>query len=262
MVGFPFSQKKRFRRQSAITSKAISLWFSTIAISRESLNNLQAQMAATPSAVNCFSPRYAPILWRISQMLNIHQAREIEFESSTDGARHSLPRRRNRGTNSARSAQLYESEFAAIGNMKIELDAVEVVKNFVRELDDRIQTLAAGKGGPLYPLETVFTVQCPWISGYLGLVVDEERGEVRRSNYDAPVCFLPDSVAWTVFLAAWNGGESGCSQEIWESREDLLQDPIREKAIRRDVSKKLRVLGIRLQLRQPPRLVECPPPRR
>lgn len=159
-------------------------------------------------------------------------------------------------------AQWHESAFAAVGSVKGNLIAAEAVENFLHEMDHRVRTLAAGKGGPLFPRESVFTVQSPMIYGYLGLVVDEERGEVRRCSFDAPVCFEPDSLTWTVFLAAWDGGEPGCSQENWDRRDDLLQDPIREKAIRRDVNQKLRILGIRLVPRCLPRLVECSSPRR
>lgn len=193
-------------------------------------------------------------------MRSIDLAQNMELQSIADSAHHSLPRRRD--TSSAHDAQLQEREVATIGNLKSGLIAVEAVQNFVREMDDRIQILATGKGGPLYPRESVFAVQSPWVYGYLDLLVDEQRGEVRRCNFGAQVCFEPDSVAWTVFLAAWNGGESGCSHEIWDCRGDLLQDPITVKAIRRNVNQKLSILRIRLEPRRLPRLIVYPSPRK
>lgn len=195
-------------------------------------------------------------------MTNSHQARRSPCQSRTQNLQHSLPRRRTRDYDGSRYATLDESAFGTIGAGTASVDATDAVSSLLIEMDDRIRSLAAGKGGPLYPPESIFTVPSPWIHGYLGLVVDELRGEVRRVNLDPVVFFKPDSLAWTVFLAAWNGGESGCGKGEWDCREDLLQDPIREKAIRRDVNQKLRILSIGLEPRRPPRLVECPTPTR
>ena len=195
-------------------------------------------------------------------MTNLHQKRSSTSQSHVEVQPHSLPRRRTREHHGSRCAALDESAFVAIGAGNAALTATDVASSFLIEMNERILNLEAGKGGLLWPPETVFTVPSPWIHGYLGLVVDELRGEVRRVNLGAAVYFDPDSLAWTVFLAAWNGGDLGCSKREWEYRDDLLHDPIREKAIRRDVNKKLRILSIRLQPRRPPRLVECPTPTR
>lgn len=195
-------------------------------------------------------------------MPNLNQARDLEFQSPPESGEHSLPKRRERDSKMTCRAQWHESAFAAVGSVNGNLIAVEAVEDFLHEMDHRVRTLAAGKGGPLYPRESVFAVQSPWVYGYLGLVVDEERGEVQRYSFDAPVCFEPDSLTWTVFLAAWDEGEPGCSPEKWDLRDDLLQDPIREKSTRRDLNQKLRILGIRLVPRCLPRLVECSSPRR
>ncbi len=195
-------------------------------------------------------------------MINWHQATRTPSQSHGEGLQHLLPRRRTHKHDGSSRAKLDESAFGTIGAGTAAVDATDAVSSLLIEMDDRIRNLAAGKGGPLFPPESIFAVTSPWIHGYLGLVVDELRGEVRRANLDTAVCFEPDSLAWKIFLAAWNGGESGCSKGEWDCRDDLLQDPIREKAIRRDVNQKLRILSIRLEPRRPPRLVECPTPER
>lgn len=187
-----------------------------------------------------------------------NHARNLAFQSHTGCARHSLPKRRKRKSDIASGALLDEQAFVDVGPKDAAHLATKAVESFLQTIDNRIRTLSAAKGGPLSPLESIFAVKSPWIYGHLGLVVDEAYGRVWRSNCGKSVCFDPESLAWDVFLAAWDGGASGCPQELWDCRDDLLHDPVREKAIRRDVNRKLRPLGIRLERKRPPRLVECP----
>jgi hypothetical protein len=57
---------------------------------------------------------------------------------------------------------------------------------------------------------------------YLGLIVDETHGEVRRpgqvDRFGNPkvVCFRPDSAEWHTFLVAFRAGERGATDAEWE----------------------------------------------
>jgi hypothetical protein len=60
-------------------------------------------------------------------------------------------------------------------------------------------------------------------AGYLGLIVDEARGEVRREVKDADGCqklkvveFETDSAEWRTFLVAYHAGEQGATNAEWE----------------------------------------------
>jgi len=167
---------------------------------------------------------------------------------------HRPPRRRTpreRGANWLPSEKAFEAL-----NLGSAEQAVQAVRDFSEVVSNRLETLQAGKGGPLLPRWPQLAVDSTWICGHLDLSVDEQHGEVRRLGINLVVSFQPDSLAWEVFQAAWDGGEAGYTKERWLERDQALLDPVREKSIRRDVNRKLRVLGIRLEPRCPPRLVE------
>jgi len=56
-------------------------------------------------------------------------------------------------------------------------------------------------------------------SGYLGLVVDEARGEVRRAGHNRgnAVTFDVDAADWHTFLTAWRAGEQGATDAQWRT---------------------------------------------
>lgn len=56
-------------------------------------------------------------------------------------------------------------------------------------------------------------------SGFLGLVVDEARGEIRRPGFNGgePVRFQVESSEWHTFFVAFKAGESGATDAEWKS---------------------------------------------
>ena len=137
----------------------------------------------------------------------------------------------------------------------LEQFACDAVNAFAERSITRMNSLKLGKGGLLYPVESLFTFPNCHISGYLALTVDEDHGEVRRDGRRGVVSFQVHSLAWKVFLAAWNAGPNGCDERWLNSCDPHLRTPNVEKSVRRSVMGKIRILGITLELRRPPRLI-------
>lgn len=151
---------------------------------------------------------------------------------------------------------LHPQAFAKIENPEMESLAITAVEVTVANLSRRLDELQSAKGGPLFATPSVFAVPSVWIDGYLGLIVDEQQGEVRRRGLNVTVSFQVGSVPWQIFLIAWESGATGCSVEDWLRHKSDMQIEGISKYHSRNVNDKLAVLGLRLELRRPPRLVE------
>lgn len=146
--------------------------------------------------------------------------------------------------------------FAKIENPAMESLAITAVEVTVANLSRRLDELQSAKGGPLFATPSMFAVPSVSIDGYLGLIVDEQQGEVRRRGLNVAVSFQVGSVPWEIFLIAWESGATGCSVENWLRHKSDMQIEGISKYHSRNVNNKLAVLGLRLELRRPPRLVE------
>lgn len=66
---------------------------------------------------------------------------------------------------------------------------------------------------------TATTTTAPATDVYLDLLVDEQRGEVRRMghNHDEPVYFKTDTDLWRTFLLAFRARDEGATEDEWKN---------------------------------------------
>lgn len=171
----------------------------------------------------------------------------------------SRPEPRRKTPRSFLGRLLDDDEFAAMETATTNLLPLVALEQTIQSLAGRIEMLRAGKGGPLFVTDSVFELNGPWVPGHLDLDVDEQHGEVRREGYRPSVHFEVNSLAWAVFRIAWESGAAGCSLEDWEHFQRSKDIVGISKFHCRGVNNKLRVLGIRLEARCAPRLVETLP---
>ena len=91
-------------------------------------------------------------------------------------------------------------------------------------------------------------------NGFLGLIVDANRGEVRRVGFMPTAFFIPDSAEFYTFLCAWNARPDGATQHQWINGYPGNPAAGAMRSVKRNVNEKLMVLDIRLASRVPPRL--------
>lgn len=166
------------------------------------------------------------------------------------------PKPRRNGTRSATGRTLDHRAFAKIRNPAADALANAAVEEGTQKLLRRFDELQSGTGGPLFTVPPELAVPMVWVDGYLGLIVDEEHGEVRRRGTNVTVSFDVGSLPWQVFVMAWESGETGCGAEDWMQHKSDTQSEVDHKYHRREVNDKIAVLGLRLEHRRPPRLVE------
>lgn len=93
-------------------------------------------------------------------------------------------------------------------------------------------------------------------SGYLGLIVDQARGEVRRKGYQPTVYFNADSAEWHTLVVAWRAGSDGATQAQWENGYRGKRSAAAMRNVKSRVNDKLSVLDVELAPRVPPRIRE------
>ncbi len=97
-------------------------------------------------------------------------------------------------------------------------------------------------------------------SSFLDLKVDRIRGEVRRVGNRNVVCFRPESAELHTFIVAFDSGDVGATKQKWmngypgDTSRGKAQDAMR--SVKKVVSGKLLVLGLRLKKGVPPTLEE------
>jgi hypothetical protein len=95
--------------------------------------------------------------------------------------------------------------------------------------------------------------------GYLGLVVDEAHGEVRRTGQDyerLTASFIVGTSEWHTFLVAWKAENDGATEEAWRNGYPGGQKLQSRRAVKRRVNEKLGILDVRLEKRVPPKLID------
>ena len=81
---------------------------------------------------------------------------------------------------------------------------------------------------------------------YLGLIVDENRGEVRRKGNRNTVSMDPDSAMWHTFIVAFRAGGCGATKAAWENGYPGEMNASAMRSVKKDVRTKLISLGVTL----------------